>query len=146
MRLHRSRDPVTDEPPALPGETLILQGANLASDVQVLVGGLPAETVPLDDVTAQFTLPATAAGSFLEIAVLDGNAATLPVDAAAGDELTAAEVQTLVTHATLAADGVGLAVAVVDRAGRVLAIFRRPAASDATVEKALSLARTGAFF
>jgi uncharacterized protein GlcG (DUF336 family) len=39
-----------------------------------------------------------------------------------------------------------LAVVVVDRAGRVLAIFRRPAASGAEVEKALSLARTGAFF
>ena len=40
----------------------------------------------------------------------------------------------------------GFAAVVVDRAGRVLAIFRRPDATDAVVEKALALARTGAFF
>ncbi len=34
----------------------------------------------------------------------------------------------------------------VDRAGRVLASFRRPDATDTEVEKALALARTGAFF
>jgi len=61
-------------------------------------------------------------------------------------QLSAAEVDVLVTNTALAADGAGLAIAVSDRAGNALAIYRRPAATDADVEKALSLARTGAFF
>jgi len=60
--------------------------------------------------------------------------------------LSSGEVQTLVTNTALAAAGDGMAVVVVDRLGNPLAIFRRPHASDADVEKALSLARTGAFF
>jgi uncharacterized protein GlcG (DUF336 family) len=80
----------------------------------------------------------------------DGNvspAAVVPVDAPFDAvQLAAADVQTLVTNAALASDGAGLAVAVVDRAGRVLAIYRRPSTTDADVEKGLSLARTGAFF
>jgi len=39
-----------------------------------------------------------------------------------------------------------MAVVVVDRLGNVLAIFRRSQATDLEVEKALSLARAGAFF
>jgi uncharacterized protein GlcG (DUF336 family) len=61
-------------------------------------------------------------------------------------QLTAAEVDSLVTNAALAADGPAAAIVVSDRAGNALAIYRRPAASDATVEKALALARTGGFF
>jgi len=61
-------------------------------------------------------------------------------------QLSAAEVDSLVTSAALAVDGPGLAIVVSDRAGNTLAIYRRPAATDLTVEKALSLARTGAFF
>jgi uncharacterized protein GlcG (DUF336 family) len=61
-------------------------------------------------------------------------------------QLTAAEVDSLVTNAALAVDGPAAAIVVSDRGGNALAIYRRPAASDATVEKALSLARTGAFF
>src|SRR4051812_8787307 len=61
-------------------------------------------------------------------------------------QLAAAEVENIVTNAALAVDGAGLAVAVADRAGNAVAIFRRPGATDADVEKALSLARTGAFF
>src|SRR5207302_2965185 len=77
----------------------------------------------------------------------DGNAASVPVDAAADAvQLTAAEVQALVLNAAMAADGPGIAIAVVDRAGNVLAIYRRPATTDADVERALALARTGAFF
>ena len=60
--------------------------------------------------------------------------------------LTSDEVQTLVTNAALAAAGDGMAIVVVDRPGNPLAIFRRSQTSDADVEKALSLARTGAFF
>lgn len=60
--------------------------------------------------------------------------------------LSSDEVQTLVTNTAVAAAGDGMAVVIVDRPGNPLAIFRRPQASDADVEKALSLARTGAFF
>jgi uncharacterized protein GlcG (DUF336 family) len=145
--LHQSGDPVTDDAPAQPGETLIVQGEHFTDTAQILIAGAPANTSPLDDATAQFTLPPTAGGSFVEIAVADGNAATLPVDAAADAvQLTAAEVQALVNSAALSADGASLAVVVADRAGRVLAIYRRPAATDSIVEKALALARTGAFF
>jgi uncharacterized protein GlcG (DUF336 family) len=61
-------------------------------------------------------------------------------------ELTSDEVRTVVTNAATAAAGESMAVAVVDRPGNVLAIFRRSQATDNDVEKALSLARTGAFF
>ncbi len=145
--LHQSGAAVTDEAPAQPGETLIVQGQNFTEGSQILIAGAPAETALLDDATAQFTLAAGAGGSFVQIAVAEGNAATFPVDAAADTvQLSAAEVQSLVSAAALAADGVRLAVVVVDRAGRVLAVFRRSGATDAIVEKALSLARTGAFF
>lgn len=61
-------------------------------------------------------------------------------------QLTSDEVRTVVVNAASAAAGEGMAVAVVDRPGNVLAIFRRSQATDTDVEKALSLARTGAFF
>lgn len=61
-------------------------------------------------------------------------------------QLSATEVDTVVTRAALASDGAGLAVVVSDRIGNPLAVYRRPAATDADVERALSLARTGAFF
>jgi uncharacterized protein GlcG (DUF336 family) len=61
-------------------------------------------------------------------------------------QLTAAEVQTVVTGAATAAAGEGMAVVVVDRPGNILAIFRRSQATDLEVEKALTLARSGAFF
>ena len=143
---------VSDGSPAEPGETLILQGAGFSGGAQILVGGAAVSTTVIDDGDAQFVLPAAAGGSFLEIAVSggDGNvspAAVVPVDAPFDAvQLAAADVQTLVTNAALASDGAGLAVAVVDRAGRVLAIYRRPSTTDADVEKGLSLARTGAFF
>ena len=139
--LHASGDPVTDDAPAQPGETLVLQGDNLMG-AQLFVAGAPA----MLDENAQFTLPSEAAGSFVELALADGNAATVPVNAAAGGQLSAAEVDALVHAAALAADGPRLAIAVTDRAGRVLALFRRSEATDAGAEQALSLARTGAFF
>jgi uncharacterized protein GlcG (DUF336 family) len=61
-------------------------------------------------------------------------------------QLTAAEVDTVVSNAALAVDGAGLAVVVSDRIGNPLAVYRRPAATDSDVERALALARTGAFF
>jgi uncharacterized protein GlcG (DUF336 family) len=62
------------------------------------------------------------------------------------DQLTADEVKDLVTSAVAVAANPAIAVAVVDRGGRRLAIFRGKQAADADVETALSLARSGAFF
>ena len=145
--LHRSGDPVTDEMPAQPGETLTVQGTGFAAGAQLLIAGTPVDTTAVDDSTAQFTLPADAGGSFLEIAVADGNTASLPVDSPTDAlQLTAAEVQTIALKAATLADGARFAVVIVDRAGRVLTVYRRPGATSAEIEKALSLARTGAFF
>jgi uncharacterized protein GlcG (DUF336 family) len=144
--LHASGDPVTDDSPATPGEILTVQGTGFSDTTQLLISGTPAATLALDENNAQFTLPPDSAGSFVEIALAEGNAATVPVDAASDIQLTIAEVKTLVNNAALAADGPRMAIVIVDRAGRVLAVYRRPGASDADVEKALSLARTGAFF
>ena len=144
--------PVDNTTPAEPGETLIVQGSGFWNGVQVLVAGSAVDTTVLDDNDAQITLPASAGGSFLEIAAQNadgsvGPAAVVPVDAPFDStQLAAAEVDSLVTNAALASDAPGLAIAIVDRAGRILAIYRRPATTDAGVEKALSLARTGAFF
>lgn len=72
--------------------------------------------------------------------------------------LTAAEVQMLVQTAAQSADSPGMVIAVVDRLGRVLAVYSRPGplapgtatgnfgASVPADDLAVSLARTGAFF
>ena len=57
-------------------------------------------------------------------------------------ELTADEVRNIVANATAVSPTA--TVVVVDRPGNPLAVFRN-SGSDADVEKALSLARTGAF-
>lgn len=74
----------------------------------------------------------------------------------ATDSLTQADVQMLVQAAATAADADSMAIAVVDRLGRILAVYKGPSA-PATLpgnfgamipsdELAVSLARTGAFF
>jgi uncharacterized protein GlcG (DUF336 family) len=70
--------------------------------------------------------------------------------------LTAADVTTLVQTAAQAADPNTMVIAVVDRGGNVLAVYRKPAAPSLATgnfgaqvdvnELAVSLARTGAFF
>lgn len=70
--------------------------------------------------------------------------------------LTAAEVDSLVQKAVEAADPNTMVIAVADRAGRILAVWRKPSAPVMTVgnfgalvdtnELAVSLARTAAFF
>ena len=84
------------------------------------------------------------AGGTLRFAAVIG--VSLVAGALRAQQLTADEVQTVVNSAAMAAGGDGMAVVVVDRPGNPLAVFRRSAASDSDVEKALSLARTGAFF
>jgi uncharacterized protein GlcG (DUF336 family) len=70
--------------------------------------------------------------------------------------LTAADVTALIQSAAQAADPNTMVIAVVDRAGRVLGVYRKPAAPSLATgnfgvqvdvnELAVSLARTGAFF
>lgn len=142
---------VSDDSPAQSGETLILQGSGFGADVLVLTGAAAADTTAIDDGNAQFTLPDGAGGGFLGIVALSGgaasNGATLPAAAPADStQLTAAEVQVLALTTAGIAAGDGLAIAIVDRAGNRLAIYARPSATAAAMEKALALARTGAFF
>jgi len=60
--------------------------------------------------------------------------------------LTASEVNTLVAIASTAVQSNTMTVAVVDRAGRVLALYRQPGATPANDDLAVGLARTSAFF
>jgi uncharacterized protein GlcG (DUF336 family) len=85
-----------------------------------------------------------------------GVTSTPPPPAPGPTALTTTDVQNLVQAAAEAADPTTMVIAVVDRAGRVLAVFRKPAAPatatgnfGATVpanDLAVALARTAAFF
>ena len=65
---------------------------------------------------------------------------------AAVESLTAPEVELAVQTAAGAAAGEQFSVTVVDRAGRILAVWHRASATNVEDERSLSLARTGAFF
>ena len=142
---------VSAEDPALVGESLLVQVTGVEAPVTVFVGDSAVAGEVTESGEVRFVVPAVSGGGFVEISVDSAagrtNAASFPV-AAAGDgvQLTAAEVQDLTTRAALAIDGDGVVVAVVDRIGNPLAIYARPSADGETVETALSLARTGAFF
>ncbi|HYR28957.1 MAG TPA: heme-binding protein, partial [Thermoanaerobaculia bacterium] len=56
------------------------------------------------------------------------------------------EVDAIVRAAARSLDVETMTVAVVDRAGRVLAVFRKPAANPANDDQAIGVARTAAFF
>jgi uncharacterized protein GlcG (DUF336 family) len=60
--------------------------------------------------------------------------------------LTAADVNAVVTAAASALSDSTMAIAVVDRTGQILAVYRRPNADAVTSDLAVSLARTTAFF
>ncbi len=60
--------------------------------------------------------------------------------------LTQSEVEAIVETGVTALDKDGYSVVVVDRAGRILAVWQKPGATLDTAERALALARTGAFF
>ena len=145
--------PVTDDSPAMPGEVLILAVSPQPDDLAVMIAGQLVAPTPIDDQTIQFTVPLNAQGGFVELslssATLGGSpAATISVAAAlTSPQLIAADVDALVKNAIT--QGVGdpnMAIAVVDRAGHVLAIYRQPLATNDAAETALSLARTGTFF
>ncbi len=85
-----------------------------------------------------------------------GITATPPPPVPGPAALTTADVQNLVRAAAEAADPTTMVIAVVDRAGRVLAVFRKPAAPSTAAgnfganvgvnDLAVALARTAAFF
>ena len=60
--------------------------------------------------------------------------------------LNAAEVGALVRATAEAVDSPGLAAAIVDRGGRILAIYARPAASPLAPDTAVTIARAAAMF
>ena len=60
--------------------------------------------------------------------------------------LSAAEVEAVVRGAARALNENGMTIAVVDRAGRPLALFRKPGASPSNDDAAVGVARTAAFF
>src|SRR3954471_9052746 len=62
------------------------------------------------------------------------------------DRLTSAEVSAVIEAAVRADSSEDYSVVVVDRAGRILGAWQKPGASFESGERALSLARTGAFF
>ena len=53
--------------------------------------------------------------------------------AALGQELTAPEVRSIVEHAAVSAGSRGLTIAVTNREGDILAVFRAPGAPDTSV-------------
>ncbi|MEE8586834.1 MAG: heme-binding protein [Acidobacteriota bacterium] len=62
------------------------------------------------------------------------------------DGLTSGEVLSIVAAAAEAIDAAGFSVAVVDRPGRILAVWEKGGSSQENSERAVALARTGAFF
>ena len=69
-----------------------------------------------------------------------------PALACGGSVLCAAEVAAIVTTAAAALSTDTLTVAVVDRLGNPLALFRKPGATGAADDRAVGLARTAAWF
>ncbi len=67
-------------------------------------------------------------------------------EAPTGPMLTADEVRTIVQNAAIRLADSSAVIAIVDRAGRPLAVYKRTGANKNDVERALALARTGGFF
>ncbi len=146
-----TRDAVTDEDPAAPGEKLLVAAEGMSGDVAVRIGTALYAAALRDDGMVEFDMPVEAGGGFVEISIESGgarsNAATFPArDAETAAQLTPAEVRTLLNAAAMAVDDPRLVVAVVDRAGRPLGVSGRTGRTTEGIETALSLARTGAFF
>jgi uncharacterized protein GlcG (DUF336 family) len=160
VAFHADGSPVTEQAPAQPGEPLAVMTSGVTARVTVLVGAAPVpgsldaryRSPMRNGQSITFQLPPNAGGEFTEISVMDGeqrsNVATIPVASAVTDptQLAAAEVTLLVQRAAAALNNQEMTIAVVDRAGHPLAIYRKPQATDSDVEDALAEARTSAFF
>jgi uncharacterized protein GlcG (DUF336 family) len=141
---------VTDEQPARAGERLAVEIREAEAGGSLWVGDREVETQSGGG-RLLFSMPPGVKGSFVELSLRRNEGvneiATIPVEAAPdGVQLDANEVSGLVARAAQSLDAQSMAVAVVDRGGRALAIYRKPAATADAIETALSLARTGAFF
>ena len=73
-----------------------------------------------------------------ELALASGNCAEAP--------LTSSEVQSILQSAAASLDRPDMTIAVVDRPGNILGIYRKSATDPRDQDLAVSLARTGAFF
>src|SRR4051812_24739032 len=73
---------------------------------------------------------------------LESRAQTQPIQG----QMTASEVAAITEAAVKADDSNEYFVVVVDRAGRIVGAWQKPGANAESGERALSLARTGAFF
>src|SRR5258708_7264044 len=149
--------PVREQNPAQPGEALLVTAEGVGLQCSVLIGtmtvqGFTVRELNLENQSIWFMLPNDAGSEFTEISLSDGNqrsnTASLPVVPGASDptQLAAAEVDQLVQRAAAALNNPEMVIAVVDRAGRPLAVYRKPQATDNDVEDALAQARTSAFF
>ncbi len=147
----QSGEPVTDETPALPGESLIAFADNLTTEAEIILNEETIAAVTAGD-QVQFTVPTNISGSFVEISLSDkqGNRSNVATTTIAGtpdpSQLLTAEVAGLIQRAAASIDDARMAIAIVDRAGRPLGVYSKPQASADAIETALSLARTGAFF
>src|SRR5690349_15204580 len=106
---------------------------------------LPASSVPRARVRAAAILAALVA----VVAALDLGSVRVSSQSGRGglvQPLTADEVNAVIGVAATAVADSGLAVAVVDRAGRILGVWARNGAAPGTPDVAVSLARTTAFF
>jgi uncharacterized protein GlcG (DUF336 family) len=113
--------------------------------------------IDADKGKVKYTPDATYSGEdYFSFAVNDGVATSEPGtvtvnvykrgELPTGPTLTQLEVETIVRIAATNLADNSAAIAVVDRAGRVLAAYKRPDASNRDMERALALARTGSFF
>jgi len=93
---------------------------------------------------AQEPVPDTPQAEALPTACIDGAFGT--ATQASFATLTAADVDSIVKAAASAINADTATIAVVDRAGRVLALFRQPHADPANDDRAVGVARTAAFF
>lgn len=137
--------------PAAPGRPRLpyrARSAHFPGEQQASLN--PAPSTAWEEV--MFTVPPNAGGSFVEIGIQSAgarsNSATTIVQQAQEDptQLTAANIDAMLRRAAMAINSPNMAIAVVDRAGRPLGVFAKPAATADIQETALSLARTGAFF
>ncbi len=88
--------------------------------------------------------PRFSAGQESAPACVDGAIGTASPQAF--NTLTAEEIVALVRAAAVSLDSASMTIAVVDRAGRPLALFRKPGADPANDDRALGVARSAALF
>jgi uncharacterized protein GlcG (DUF336 family) len=95
--------------------------------------------------TRSFRIRAVVVAIVAALALFDAGAVRLSSQSAAL-VVTAGDVSAVLAAAATAISDTTMAVAVVDRTGAILGVYRRPQADTNAMDVAVSLARTGAFF